>query len=495
MSIPESFPVECMREIISYIKHDFNSLHSCLTVNKKFGEIAIEIFWRNLWTSRGHNGFREGAYSFWAAVLRTLISSLPSESKDFLNNNGVTIHRLSHGKKLIYDYPSYCKTMDCLAISNMIEQVISVTHQNDRPRRLEYIQHLLQQEICKLLIDRSISIPILKFDLLPVAYFPGADKCFEKLSELHCHTATPDLLYYALAQICKHIQNIIIDFYEADNLGLSGLIDVQQNLKRLECRIDELAVTQRFPAIIDVIKSNAISFVHLELLHFTCIPPSIISLMQNLKILKIKILPDDVPRNNIWEELASVRLPKLEVLHISLHSLRLETLNPLIANNYGNLSTLIIDFSPISNQSFFFNETVAQFCPNLRIFATWFLNNEFDVLEGILTKCQHLEELFLQAFDDKNLNLKIHRLFKLLEITTPKHFSKLGLLGNWCDPSDALKSCFESWKRKSNHVSLVFSRNVCIGSEHMDLILQYKNDGVIRRYNVVTDPVRHEFGY
>ncbi|CAG8772329.1 9186_t:CDS:1, partial [Dentiscutata heterogama] len=143
---------------------------------------------------------------------------------------------------------------------------------------------------------------------------------------------------------------------------------------------------------------------------------------------------------------------------------------------------------PISNQSFFFNETVAQFCPNLKIFATWFLNNEFDVLEEILTKCQHLEELFLQAFDDKNLNLKIHRLFKLLEITTPKHFWKLGLLGNWCDPSDALKSCFESWKRKSNHVSLVFSRNVCIGSEHMDLILQYKKDGVIRRYNVVDDP-------
>ncbi|CAG8744247.1 1142_t:CDS:1, partial [Dentiscutata heterogama] len=41
----------------------------------------------NLWTSRRHDGFREGAYSFWAAVLRTLISSLPSESKDFLNNN------------------------------------------------------------------------------------------------------------------------------------------------------------------------------------------------------------------------------------------------------------------------------------------------------------------------------------------------------------------------------------------------------------------------
>ncbi|RIB01047.1 hypothetical protein C2G38_2128534 [Gigaspora rosea] len=493
LSIPERFPIECVREIISYMKHDFTSLHSCLTVNKKFGEIAVEVFWRNIWTSRNHVGFYEGAYKFWAAVLGTLISSLPSESKDFLNNNGVTILRPTHGKKLSYDYPSYCKTMDCSAISNMIEQVISVTHQNDRPRRLEYIQHLLRQEICKLFINQSISIPTLKFDELPVPYFPGAGKCFEKLTELHCHTATPDLLFYALAQICKQIQNIIIDFYDDDNLGLSGLIDVQQNIKRLECRIDELAVTQRFPAIIDVIKSKANSFIHLELLHFTCIPPSIISSMQNLKVLKIKILPDEIPHDSIWEDLASVRLPNLETLHISLHSLRLETLHPLIANNYGNLSTLIIDFDPTNSQSFFFNGTVAQFCPNLKVFATWFLNNEFDVLEEILTECQHLEELFLQAFDDMNLNS--HRLFKLLEITTPKKFWTLGLSGNWCDPSGALKSCFESWKRKKNRVSLIFSRNVCIGSEHMDLIHQYKKEGVIRRHTVVNDPVKHEFGY
>ncbi|CAG8801279.1 13929_t:CDS:1, partial [Racocetra fulgida] len=305
-------------------------------------------------------------------------------------------------KQLMYDYPSYCKTMDCTAIFNMIEQVISVTHQNDRPRRILYIQHLLQQEICKLLIDRSISIPILKFDELPVPYFPGADKCFEKLSELYCHTAIPDFLFYALAQNCKNIQTIIIDFYDEDNIGLSGLIDVQQNLQRLECRIDEVAESQRFPAIIDVIKLNASTFVHLELLHFMCIPPQIILLMQNLKVLKI--LLNRMPYDDVWEELASVRLPQLEILHISLCSLRLETLHPLIAKNYGNLSTLIIDFHPTSNQSIFFNETVAQFCPNLKVFATWFLNNEFDVLEEILTKCQHLEELFLQAFDYMNLN-------------------------------------------------------------------------------------------
>ncbi|CAG8507964.1 4603_t:CDS:1 [Cetraspora pellucida] len=492
LPIPEDFPVDCIREIITYMKYDFNSLHSCLTVNKKFGEIAIEVFWRNLWTSREHDGFSEGAYSFWAAVLRALVSSLPNQSKDFLINNGVTIPRQGHRKQLMYDYPSYCKTMDCFAISNMIEQVISVAHQNDRPRRIQYLQHLLQQEICKLLIERSTSIPILKFENeFPVPYFPGADKCFEKLSELHCHTATPDFLFYALAQNCKNIQTIIIDFFDEDNIGLSGLIDVQQNLKRLECRIDELAESQRFPAIIDVIKSNANSFVHLELLHFMCIPPPIISLMQHLKVLKI--LLNEMPYDDVWEELASVRLPQLEILHISLRSLRLETLHSLIAKNYENLSTLIIDFHPASNQSIFFNETVAQFCPNLKVFATWFLNNEFDVLEEILNKCQHLEELFLQAFD--NMNLNSYRLFKLLETTTPNHFWTLGLSGNWCDPSDALKSCFESWKKEKHHVSLIFSENVCISSEHMDLILQYSEEGVVRQYKIVVDPVRHEFNY
>ncbi|CAG8457454.1 8648_t:CDS:1 [Scutellospora calospora] len=481
-------PNDCVREIINYIKDDFSSLHSCLTVNKQFGETAAEIFWKNLWTSRSHVGFHEGAFDFWTAALRTLKSCLPNDSKDLLNHNGVTIPHPNQSNQLYYDYPSYCKTIDCLAISNMIEQVISVTHENDRPRRLAYIQHLLQEEICKLFINRNHSIPTLKLDVLPIAYLPGADRCFENLSELHCHTATPDLLFYALARICKNIQNIIIDFYDEDNLGLSGLIDVQQNLKRLECRIDELAEYQRFPAIMDVIKSNTSSFVHLELLHFTCIPPSIISSMQNLQTLKILLAK--MPHDDVWEELAAIRLPKLETLHISLDSLRIESLNPLIANNNGNLTELIIDFSPRNNQSIFFNETVAQFCPNLKVFATWFLNSEFDVLEEILTKCQYLEDLFLQAFNENG-----YRLFKLLGKVTPKHFWTLGLLGNWCDPSDSLESCFECWEMKKNHVSLIFSMNVCIDSKHMDLILKYREKGVVRRYKTVKNPVKHEFNY
>ncbi|CAG8591329.1 13301_t:CDS:1 [Acaulospora morrowiae] len=475
-----SLPPSCLREIINISKGDLKTLHSCMFVNRQWCEIAVEIFWRNLWSYRYHVGFLDGAHYFWKVVLRTLISCLPNESKDFLNANGVTIPWSSYNRSPLYDYPSYCNSLDCFAVSNMIESALWEALQNDRPRRFLYIQHLMEQEICKLFISRCGTISNVTLDYIPIPYFPGAGTCFSQLSVLYCHTAVPEMLFYAMAQICKSIQKMFIEFYEDDNLGLSALVDVQQHLSYLRCKGDEIADIQSFPAIIDVIRTNSYSFVHLDIVHFLCIQPAIISTMLNLKTLKIRL--DKMPHSDVWEELASVRLPKLETLQITLDSLRLESLQPLIANNSGMLSTLILDFKPKVNRSATFNETIAQFCPNLKFLVTWFLNEEFDVLEELFSKCQNLERLMLQGTNGSTLDGV--RLFRLMSQVTTLKLMALGLKGGWSFSKEGLKTFFEGWKSKGNVITLFFDEKARLRADFIELIEKYFKKGVVKKYKV-----------
>src|SRR2546429_3232981 len=136
---------DIVREVINYLENDHHALHSCILVDRLWCQIGIEVFWRNLWKFRFNVEVTEHTYRFWGAILRTLISCLPNSSKEILTLNGVKIS-LYNPKVQLFDYPVYSKSLDCVAISAMVEMATYMAHQHERPRRLLYIQHLLEQE-------------------------------------------------------------------------------------------------------------------------------------------------------------------------------------------------------------------------------------------------------------------------------------------------------------------------------------------------------------
>ncbi|CAG8588127.1 9628_t:CDS:1 [Funneliformis caledonium] len=474
-------PHDVVMEVINYLENDHCTLHSCILVNRLWCQTAIEVFWKNLWEFRIKVGLTGDTYRFWGAVFRTLTSCLSDSSKELLRSNGIKI-TLYTPKVQLFDYPAYLKSLDCVAISAMIEMVTYMAHQHERPRRLLYIQHLLEQEICKMFINKCGTIPVLILDHIPLAYFPGAQECFSSLTELRCHTAVHETIFFAMAQLCRNIERIVIEFFDDDNLGLAALIEMQQhNLKYVKCLGDELGEDQKFGAIVDVFRKNANFYTQLDLVKFPFIRPVTITTMMNLQSLTINLIGSQ--QEEAWEELANAYLPKLEVLHLHFDTLSLNVTKNIIANNNGGLYSIIVDYEPDDDdQSVTLNETIVQYCPKLKFLATWFLNNEWNALADILMRCQDLECLTLQGTvaiqidGDKLLNL-------LRKEYTPKGLWKLGLRGSWVFSKKTLRLYLKDCKEKKKRIAFCFSDNDLTNFNDInDIFEKYYEEGVIRWY-------------
>ena len=83
-------PTDCLNEIFEYLEEDKTALHSCLLVNRLWCEMAVRILWRNVWNCKYDDDGGCGIYltRVSLAIISTLITCLPNESKELLYNNG-----------------------------------------------------------------------------------------------------------------------------------------------------------------------------------------------------------------------------------------------------------------------------------------------------------------------------------------------------------------------------------------------------------------------
>src|SRR5947207_4839912 len=86
-------PADCLSEIFEYLDGDKINLHSCLLVNRLWCEMAVRILWRNVWNCKFDYYGGSGMYLIRVslAIISTLITCLPNESKELLYNNGIFI--------------------------------------------------------------------------------------------------------------------------------------------------------------------------------------------------------------------------------------------------------------------------------------------------------------------------------------------------------------------------------------------------------------------
>src|SRR5437763_3570679 len=94
-------PVDCLNEIFEYLEEDKVTLHSCLLVNRLWCKVSVRILWRNIWENVRVSRWNVPKNQF----MRTLINSLPNESKDLLRKNGVLTSILT-SKPSLFNYAS-----------------------------------------------------------------------------------------------------------------------------------------------------------------------------------------------------------------------------------------------------------------------------------------------------------------------------------------------------------------------------------------------------
>src|SRR5436190_16177000 len=100
--MPLLLPDDCLNEIFEILEDDKLTLHSCLLVNRLWCKISVRILWRNIWS------FKDTVIQpkVMLAILSTLISCLPNESKKLFHIISTPISKLP-----LFSYASFCKVL------------------------------------------------------------------------------------------------------------------------------------------------------------------------------------------------------------------------------------------------------------------------------------------------------------------------------------------------------------------------------------------------
>ncbi|RIA90907.1 hypothetical protein C1645_822743 [Glomus cerebriforme] len=78
---------------------DKSTLYSYLLVNRLWCEISVRILWRNIWKVNQN-------IKVDSAILNTLVTCLPNESKELLYKNEIFIP-ISTSKSPLFNYPEF----------------------------------------------------------------------------------------------------------------------------------------------------------------------------------------------------------------------------------------------------------------------------------------------------------------------------------------------------------------------------------------------------
>ena len=358
----------CLNKIFEFLEDDDITLRACLLVNHFWCEISVKILWRNVLNYNIGN-------------FRTLIACLPNKSKEILQKNGIIIPTsTTTPKPPMFNYASFCKVLSINQVNNNIENLLSISSQNNLNDNI----HIMKQEIYKLFMKQISSLKTLNVLGIRNANFtnyPGAENCLKNLSELHCNSyyTCPDF-FYQLSQICHDLQILSIKLEGIISDGLADLISVQKNLKWLK-------LTQYFycTSITDIIPSLtkiSNSLIKFDFLYNLdqYIPLLFITKFINLQ--EIILSFEGTKSFEDFEKLQYFSFSQLQILDIRHKCPKFEFLIHFLEINGETLKEFYAGerFSVCDHS---LNLAVSKFCPNLRKLSVGFKSDELETVNHL----------------------------------------------------------------------------------------------------------------
>ena len=147
-------PTDCLIKIFEILEDNKTTLYSCLLVNRHWCKISVVILWRNVWNFERSSDNRLRIPSVDAAILSTLVTCLPSESKELLNKNEISISTPT-SKPPLFNYAAFCKVLSIYKICETIDHIVWEGRINKN--------NLVAKEILKMFMNQISSLKSLTY--------------------------------------------------------------------------------------------------------------------------------------------------------------------------------------------------------------------------------------------------------------------------------------------------------------------------------------------
>jgi hypothetical protein len=457
--------------IFEELQEDSKSLFSCLMVSRFWCEIVIPILWRNPWNYII-------SYDNKVSLYYIVMFYLPNDVKELLERQPP--HSIS------FDYLSFCKSIDV----DILNIIISIGSSDS------YNQFILQQEIYGLMIRKCPELKYLNIISIKhqISYFPEAKTRLESLCELKCDTSIDSIYFYGLANICKNIQRIIIINEEMKiNRGIVKLIEVQQNLKYFKWEDDfycDEFVEDPYEEIFLALIKNASVLNHLILL-FQFIEGCEYQFLQETlpKLYKLKtlIITNVFIFINEYKKLFCRELEIFNVDYISLNAA-----SNIIENSGGNLREISLRYynchdcgDDFIEDSLVFIRNIYENCPLIEYLSLTFSSEHFTEFDKLLKICQNLKSLLLLFILNSDREETGNELLKILIRSAPTNLREIRFFNDFQFSLKNLEEFFEKWKGRPA-LSIQTADHTYERNDYMELIIKYKNDGVIEDFKCVS---------
>ncbi|RIB21958.1 hypothetical protein C2G38_2175186 [Gigaspora rosea] len=441
-----TLPTDCLYQIFQYFKDDLKTLHSCLLSNRTCCQLIIPILWSNPWkliqkkesTPEYRNSLR--------SLISTLLSCLPSESKQFLHDK--RIHWTSH--TIFLNYITYCRTLDFHSIWDMLD-VVSAQHPLFPFSNLKiHIKNIVGQEICKMIILQSTKITQMIISETSYSFF----NLFQNLSlndsqslshlnefEYEINENSNILNFYNIPNVCKNISNFTIHLKTTPSESFIDLIKSQNSIKFMDITFDYYPSLKYVKSLL--LHANTLTHLFVSCHHEKTFYNifSAYHTFSNLRVLSYHFYND---YDNVYYEVdddyngivkivnVNLSLPNLEILELggqttySYH----RTIAQIIQGTQGKLERIYMNYR-IYDTNLIINQSILRSCQNLKFLTTHVTKDTLDIFNitdiswNFSTKNL---ELFLKRLEKEELveKLNISLIYKQIDLYLDKILELFG---------------------------------------------------------------------
>ncbi|RIA99767.1 hypothetical protein C1645_869805 [Glomus cerebriforme] len=418
-------PEDCLFNIFEYLRNDFRSLNSCVRVNRIWNACVIPMLWCNPWVIeevKSKTKSQKGQIK----LIDIYISSLPQQSKSFLQQNELALPTLS--QPLVYDYVSFMRILNVSYFEGCVwnwmknQKIGSI---KEFIRKVEMVTlHLLQLILGRSNIRKFITyyVSCNKTTLLQlvnvITKIPEIGSCFSYLQEIECDSTIPIIseVFEMLIPHCKEIKRIVIKKYE-DSKELGNLITAQSNLQDIIIYHDNYNVLMELEnqKVFEAIRIQSKSLLRLELCSFD-FPIHVLREFENLEELKLIKYGSALTTQDNLASLATISLKRLKKVHFyNWFLMHLDFLAGFFEHTNKELREIVIgsSYSIIDRQNTGkLISSIGVHCPNLVTLEVPALPEDGQQMKNLLESCDKLEKVVIY-------NIKFH--------LTPIHTGSLSI--------------------------------------------------------------------
>ncbi|KAF0469427.1 hypothetical protein F8M41_025534 [Gigaspora margarita] len=423
-------PADCLYQIFQHFKDDLKTLHSCLLSSRTCCELIIPILWSNPWKLIRKKKFTPEYKISLMSLLSTLLSCLPSESKQLLHDKHV--HWTSH--RIFLNYITYCRSLDCHGIWDMLD-VVSAQHplfpfSNSKI----HIKNLVCQEICKMIILQSIKITQMFiseksysfFNLLQILSLSDSQNLSQlKEFEYEINENSKILTFCNLSNVCKNISNFTIYLRTTPSESFVDFIKSQNSIKFMDIKFKYGPSSKFINSLL--LHSNTLTYLYVscyrEISTFSKIF-SIYHTFSNLRFLKYHVYSDFVDngyddyddgdvslyaQNLQSKKMVNISLPNLEILELDAHApFSYQIIEQIIQGTQGKLEKIYLRYPIYYTNPIIINQSILRSCQNLKVLTTFVTKDTLDIILAILTSCRNLEGFALYSRNDEIYSILNH---------------------------------------------------------------------------------------